>query len=223
MVDKGTATLKAPQTGSGLARYTQLLGRYLRPQLVLVSVVAVLLFANIGLQLVNPQILRYFIDEAQTDGPVGRLFTAAALFIAIALVQQVVNVLATYTSGRVGWNATNALRVDLASHCLLLDMSFHHKHTPGEMVERIDGDSNALGGFFSTFVVQVLGSALLLVGILALLYREDWRAGLVLTAFAALSFTALALLRNVSIGRWTVARQASAETYGFLEERVSGR
>ena len=123
----------------------------------------------------------------------------------------------------VGWTATNALRADLASHCLLLDMSFHHQHTPGEMVERIDGDSNALGGFFSTFVVQVLGNAILLVGILVLLYREDWRAGLVLTGFSTIAFAVLAMLRNLSVGRWTVARRASAETYGFVEESVSAR
>ena len=64
-------------------------------------------------------------------------------------------------------------------------MSFHNEHTPGEMIERIDGDANQLGGFFSTFVIQILGNAVLLVGILALLFREDWRAGLALTLFAA--------------------------------------
>ena len=223
MAAESTKTKFAPRSAVPFHRYASLLAKYLRPQLWLVTIVALLLFANIGLQLVNPQILRYFIDEAQAGSPLGRLVTAASIFIGIALVQQVVNVLATYTSGRVGWTATNALRADLASHCLLLDMSFHNQHTPGEMVERIEGDSNALGGFFSTFVVQVLGNTLLLVGILALLYREDWRAGLVLTVFAAAAFTVLAMLRNLSVGHWTAARQASVETYGYIEERVSGR
>ena len=65
--------------------------------------------------------------------------------MAVALVQQFVGVLATYTSGQVGWNATNALRSDLARHALSLDMPFHNSHTPGEMIERIDGDSETLG------------------------------------------------------------------------------
>jgi ABC-type multidrug transport system fused ATPase/permease subunit len=185
--------------------------------------VAVLLFANIGLQLINPQILRYFIDEAQAGSPLNRLITAAVLFTAVALVQQVTNVVATYTSGKVGWTATNALRADLARHCLFLDMSFHNNHTTGEMIERIDGDANQLGGFFSTFVIQVLGSAILLVGILALLFREDWRAGLVLTGFALLTLFILARLRNVTVAHWKATRQASADTFGFLEERLSGR
>jgi ATP-binding cassette subfamily B protein len=141
---------------------------------------AVLLFTSIGLELVNPQIIRYFIDKALAGSPIDRLIAAAVLFTSIAAVQQVVTVLSTYTSGRVGWTATNALRTDLARHCLSLYMPFHNSHTPGEMIERIDGDANELGGFFSTFIVDVLGNSVSLVGILALLFREDWRAGLAL-------------------------------------------
>ena len=137
-----------------------------------------MLFTSIGLELVNPQIIRYFIDEAMAGSPIDRLISAAVLFTSIAVVQQVVTVLSTYTSGRVGWTATNALRTDLARHCLSLYMPFHNSHTPGEMIERIDGDANELGGFFSTFIVDVLGNSVLLVGILAFLFREDWRAGL---------------------------------------------
>ncbi len=206
-----------------MGQYQEMLAKYLRPQLRLVIVVAMLLLVNIGMQLVNPQIIRYFIDEALAGSPLSRLIAAAVLFTAIALVQQVVNVFATYTSGQVGWTATNALRADLARHCLFLDMSFHNNRTPGEMIERIDGDANALGGFFSTFVIHILGSAILLIGILALLFREDWRAGLALTAFAALMLFILSRLRNLTVTHWKATRQASAETYGFLEERLSGR
>ena len=187
------------------------------------SVVAVLLFSNIGLQLVNPQILRYFIDEALAGSPVGQLIRAAVLFTVIALVQQTVNVLATYASGKVGWTATNTLRADLARHCLSLDMSFHNDRTPGEIIERIDGDANELGGFFSTFVIHLLGNAVLLVGILGLLFREDWRAGGALTGFAVLMLFILSRTRHMSVAHWKATRDASTDTFGFIEERLSGR
>ena len=223
MAVENTKALPEPRISIPFKQYAALLAEYLSPQKGLVAVVAVLLFSNIGLQLVNPQILRYFIDEATAGSPLGRLVTAAVIFTGIALVQQVVGVLATYTSGQVGWTATNALRTNLARHCLFLDMSFHNNHTPGEMIERIDGDAEALGGFFSTFVIHILGNAILLVGILVLLFREDWRAGLALTVFATLSLLILSMLRNLTVAHWKATRQASAETYGFLEERLSGR
>ena len=223
MVTQGLKSLHAPRLSVRLRQYVELLVRYLRPQGGMVAALAVLLFTGIGLQLVNPQIVRYFIDEALAGSPVSRLITAAALFTVIAVVQQLVNVLAAYASGRVGWTATNALRADLGKHCLSLDMSFHNDHTPGEMIERIDGDANELGGFFSSFVINLLGNVLLLAGILALLFREDWRAGLALTAFTAVMLTVLARMRHLAVAHSRAERDASTETFGFIEERLSGR
>ena len=223
MVTQGLKSLRAPRLSVRFRQYVELLVRYLRPQAGMVAAVAVLLFAGIGLQLVNPQIIRYFIDEALAGSPVSRLVAAAGLFTLIAVLQQVVNVLAAYASGRVGWTATNALRGDLGEHCLSLDMSFHNDRTPGEMIERIDGDANELGGFFSSFVINLLGNVLLLLGILALLFREDWRAGLALTAFTLVLLVVLARMRDLAVAHSKAERDASTATFGFIEERLSGR
>ena len=185
-----------PRNSVPIKQFASLLARYLRPQMGLVIVVSVLLLSNIGLQLVNPLVLRYFIDEALAGSPIRSLVMAAVLFTVIALVQQTVNVVATYTSGKVGWTATNRLRADLARHCLSLDMSFHNNRTPGEMIERIDGDSTQLGEFFSKFVIQIFGSFILLIGILLMLFREEWRAGLALTAFTVAILVTLVMLTN---------------------------
>ena len=215
--------LTGPRTKVPVRQYSALLLKYLRRQKGIVAVAAALILTNIGLQLVNPQIVRYFIDEAVAGSPLSRLMVAAGLFVAVALVQQVIGVVATYTSGQVGWNATNSLRSDLARHSLSLDMPFHNSRTPGEMIERIDGDAETLGRFFSTFAVQIVGNSIMLVAILALLFLEDWRAGMALTTFAFISMVVIMLMRNVTVGNWRADREASTETYGFIEERLAGR
>ena len=223
MTSRVLERLKGPRTRVPVRQYRTLLVKYLGSQKGIVALASVLILTNIGLQLVNPQIMRYFIDEAVAGSPLGRLVAAAGVFIAVALVQQVIGVLATYTSGQVGWNATNALRSDLARHALSLDMPFHNSQTPGEMIERIDGDAETLGRFFSTFAVQILGNAIMLVAVLALLFREDWRVGLALTTFALISLVVIMRMRNVSVANWKADREASTATYGFIEERLAGR
>ena len=138
------------------------------------------------------------------------------------MLQQVVQVFATYFSERVGWTATNNIREDLAGHALSLDMSYHNDRTPGEMIERVDGDPNELGKFFSLFIFEMLGSVLLLAGILLLLLREDWRAGLALTVFVVAGMAILTSIRNIAVPYWKANREASADTFGFLEERLAG-
>ena len=195
----------------------------MRPHWRLTAVLGLVLAASTGLQLANPQVLKRFIDAATSRRTSAADLTETALvFIGIALVQQALTVGGTYLSLRVGWMATNALRLDLARHCLQLDPSFHKSRTPGELIERIDGDVTALANFFSQFTVKILGNLLLLIGVLVVMWLIDWRGGLVLTLYAALALATLSRLHAVAIPHWRHARQATADLFGFVEERLSG-
>src|SRR5690348_4646873 len=205
-----------------LRQYWVLLAGYLRPQRSRVVVLGALIFGGIALQLANPQILRYFIDTARTSGPLADLVVAAALFLGVALVQQLLTVAAAYAGENIAWVATNALRADLADHCLRLDMSFHKGRTPGELIERIDGDVNALSNFFSQFVIRVLGNVVLMVGVLIVLLIEDYRIGVAMTVLATVLFFALIGIQRLTVPFWARAREASAALFGLIEERLSG-
>ncbi|HET8845473.1 MAG TPA: hypothetical protein VFN35_28635 [Ktedonobacteraceae bacterium] len=77
--------------------YRNLLIRYLKPQWKRALPMTFLLLVGIGLQLVNPQLLRYFIDTASAGKPnLEPLLFAGALFIVLALISQGSTVLTTY-------------------------------------------------------------------------------------------------------------------------------
>jgi ABC-type multidrug transport system fused ATPase/permease subunit len=204
-----------------LKRYWDLLSHHIRPQRGPFTLLAALLLGNIGLQIANPQIMRAFIDAALEGEARQGLVFAALAFIGVALLQQVVSISVTYLGQNVAWTATNALRAELAQHCLKLDMSFHNAHTPGEMIERIDGDVAELANFFSQFVIMLAGNALMLVGVLTVLFFEDWRAGLVFTVFALTAVFVLFRLREVAVPSQKARRQAEADLFGFVEEQLS--
>lgn len=205
-----------------IRRYLDLLASYLLPQWRRVVLLFVLLSGSIGLQLVNPLLLRSFIDTALAGGAVESLWRTALLFTGLALAQQVVSVAHVYVGELVGWIATNRLREDLTRHCLRLDMAFHHHHTPGELIERIDGDVEALSAFFSSFVVYLLGNALLLVGILVVLLRINGWIALGMALFTALTLLVMHRNRDRAAPSWKADRQIFADMLGFLEERLGG-
>jgi ATP-binding cassette subfamily B protein len=202
--------------------YARFLIHYLRPRRHLVLFLGTTLFIHVALQLVNPLILRNFIDTATTGGSVQLLAKLALLFIAIAVGQQLLGILVVYITEILGWSTTNDLRQELARHTLGLDMSFHTSHTPGEMIERIDGDVMALSNFFSQFILQVFGNLMLVTGALVILFRVDWRVGLSLSLFVVITIIILLGLANIAVGAWEKERQSSANLFGFLEERLSG-
>ncbi len=203
-------------------RYWRLLVTYLKPQWGRMLLLTILLFASIGLQLVNPQVISSFIDATQAGSPLSALLLAAGIFIALSVAQRFIALLAVYVAETTGWTATNALRADLALHCLRLDMPFHKAHTPGELIERVDDDVTALANFFSQFIINVAGNALLLLGLALLLLRQDWRIGAGFAVYTLLAFVSLRAIQRVAVKRWTSQRQTTADFYSFLEEHISG-
>ncbi len=201
----------------------KLFSTYLKPQWPRVSLLALLVVGGIALQLLNPQIIRYVLDQAQAGAAQRQLLLAASLFIAFGLLQAGVTLASTWLSTDLSWSAMNNLRADLALHCLRLDMGFHNNHTPGELLERVDGDVNGLSGFFSRLVIQMVASLLLVVGVVLLLFREDWRMGLAAALYAGVVVVFLQIIQGRAIPLWPRARATEANLSSLLEERLSGR
>ena len=202
--------------------YWNLLSDHIRPQKGRFVLLAAMLFGSIGLRILAPQIMRKFIDSALAGEALQTLTWTAIAFIGIALIQQVVAVSVTYLGENVAWTATNALRAELAEHALHLDMNFHNDHTPGELIERIDGDVTELATFFSQFALNLIANGLLLIGILVALFIEDWRAGLAFTVYSVLTVTILGRLKDIAVPHQKARREAEANLYGFIEEQLSG-
>ncbi|MUL35008.1 ABC transporter ATP-binding protein [Gloeocapsopsis dulcis] len=206
-----------------IKQYAKLLGSYLKPQQGRVALFAVALLTSIGLQVLSPQILGYFIDTSIAGASGQVLFVAALLFIGAAVLTQLLSVIATYLGENVAWTATNALRADIVEHCIQLDLSFYKSRTSGELLERVDGDVNVLSRFFSQLAIHTLGNGILLVGILVALFFENWLAGVSLTLFSLFALTILLSLHSFAVAPWTTYLQVSAEFFGFIGEHLVGR
>jgi ABC-type multidrug transport system fused ATPase/permease subunit len=205
-----------------LKAYWDLLSQHIRPQKGRFILLSTLLFGSIGLRILAPQIMRKFIDSALAGGALQALTLTAIAFIGVAILQQVVSVSVTYLGENVAWTATNALRAELAWHALNLDMRFHNDHTPGELIERIDGDVTELATFFSQFALNLISNGLLLVGILVALFLEDWRAGLAFTIYSVATISILGRLKDIAVPHQKARREAEAGLYGFIEEQLAG-
>ncbi len=205
-----------------IRQYAHLLRHYLHPVRLSAAQMGGLILLSIALQLALPLVMRRFIDDVMAGAQTPWLLRLGVLYLIAAVIQQFINLIATYLAENVGWSATNELRADLTGHLLRLDQSFHNAHSPGEMIERIDGDVTNLANFFSRFMIQVFGNLLLLIGVVILLSAVDIRVGLTIAGFIAITLLLLWKTRNLAVPYWKAERQASAELFGFMEERLSG-
>ena len=208
----------------------KVLGTYLLPMWPRVALLLVLLIASVLLTLLLPQVIARFVDTASAAlgrggaglGALAALTRLGLSYIGIALAVQLMSAAVTYLGAVIGWSATNRLRLDLMTHLLSLDMSYHKERTPGEMIERIDGDVTALSNFFSQFAVRVFGAALLLTGSVIMFFREEVWLGAGVLAFVALTLYGMNKVRRLGTEPTRQEREASAQLFGFIEERLSG-
>ncbi|WP_202630464.1 ABC transporter ATP-binding protein [Deinococcus alpinitundrae] len=208
----------------------KVLGTYLLPMWPRVLLLAALLIGSTLLTLTLPLLIARFVDTSTAAltaggeglGALGTLTRLSLMYIGVALIVQLLSAGATYLGAVVGWSATNRLRTDLTAHLLGLDMKYHKERTPGEMIERIDGDVTALSNFFSQFAVRVFGAALLLTGSVVMFFRENAWLGAGVLAFVALTLLGMNRVRRRGIEPTRLEREGSAKLFGFIEERLSG-
>lgn len=195
---------------------------YLKPIRGKLALLLVMLLISTALQLINPQIVARFIDTAAEDGLVSSLLLLAGAFLIVAVSNQLITVAVSYIGNDVAWRSTNKLRGDLLRHCLKLDMRFHNLKTPGEMIERVDGDVTGISNFFAMFIVQVIGSFVLLAGILGYMFNVNVLIAGVMTLFTLLAILFMVIIRNLGVQSSKKERETSAALFGLIEERIAG-
>jgi ATP-binding cassette, subfamily B, bacterial len=207
---------------SSRASDAALLVGYLRPERRRVVALSVVLVVAMLAPVAGPLLLGAAIDEALAGAPAGELLLPGIAFLVITLGGDLLQVAIVWSSVRLAWRVGNRLRLDLARHALRLDLEWHGRHSPGVLIERLDGDIEAIVKFSSAAVLQLLGNAVLLVGVLAASYFVDWRAGLLISAVAAVAVAVMFFLRSAGVPSYDAEQEVKAQLYGDIEERLGG-
>lgn len=201
---------------SGQAR---LLAR-LRPERARLAGLGLVLSIAMLLPIAGPLLLGAVVDRA-LDGS-GTVAGLALAYLAVTVGSDVLTLAVTWWSVELAWRVGNRLRGDLMRHALGLDLAWHGEHSPGLLIERVDGDVDSVVRFASTAVVQLLGNAVMLVGVLVVATWIDWRVGLLLAVAAVVSAALMIRLRTAAVPAYDAEREANARLYGDVEERLGG-
>lgn len=203
-------------------REARLLIATLRPERRQATGVMALLLVALAMRLAMPALLGRFIDAAISGDPVATLTTIAGTYVVIALASEAISLVVVWGAVHLSWRAGNRLRELLSHHALRLEMGWHGRHSPGQLIERIDGDVEALAVFFANVLVHVVGNAILLVGMLVVATTIDPFAGGVLVLTSVAGTVVLVRIRSAAVPAREAEREANAILYGDLEERLGG-
>ena len=148
---------------------------------------ALIVLANVGLQILSPKFLSGFIDSAEGGNALfipGLMITG---YFFTVLLQKAASVLEEYISASLGGRITNDVRHEMLSHFLDLGMEKHTGYSSGEIMTRLDEDVEGVYEYLRILLLKIGTSALLLAGVLIVISLENPWLALILLAVSILS------------------------------------
>ena len=195
--------------------------RLIRPDARRYALLSLVVVISAAVTLTGPVILREIIDRAVAgdgDAPIAPL---AAAYLAAAIGSQAAALWVSYLTTTSAWHTANNLRLQLAAHVLGLDHEFHRSHSPGELIERIDGDVTSVSDFLALVIVRIVSATALIVGAVAVVATIEWWLGVGMALYALGVALVVFVHRNEAVAESADEMSASAALYGGIEERLT--
>ena len=171
--------------------------------------------------LAGPLILRELIDRAGQGATVASLVVLGVAYLLTAIGSQGIALGVSVMTTATAWHTANSLRLQLTSHVLGLDHAFHRGHSPGELIERIDGDVTSVSDFLAVVLVRVVSALILIVGVVGVVASIEWWLGVGMAVYATLVAIVVFVHRNHAVAESADEMSASAALYGGIEERLT--
>jgi ABC-type multidrug transport system fused ATPase/permease subunit len=180
-----------------------------------------LVAAGSGLILTGPLIVRRIVDLATAGTTSSQLAGLAVVFLIVAIASQLINMAVAWMATVTAWHTTNGIRINLARHVLGLSHAFHRQHTPGELIQRVDGDVTSVSDFMGRVIPRAAGALFTMVGMIGVLIVVDWRLAVGALIYVFLAVAVVVRGRHRAVGESSDEMGSYARLYGGIEERLT--
>ncbi len=182
----------------------------LRKEKSLIAGSVVALFASVTLRLLEPWPLMIVLDHIlEPEGsdravfpslgkvdPTTLLTFCAVSFVIVVALRAISDYYRTVGFALIGNRVMGRIRGQLYRHLQALSLSFHNKARSGDLLVRVIGDIKLMRDVVVTALLPLVGSVLLLLGMVGVMFYFNWRLTLL-----ALLVVPLFALSTVRLGR----------------------
>lgn len=172
-----------------LKKFTALCGEYVG-KLLLISLFMVLVAA---VNLVSPMVQRQFIDGALSSGKGSwsdlQIFVGVTFFLLVARI--LLEVYRYWQCVSLGTSLSMSLRSKLYYKIQALSLSFINNRKPGELMNRVAGDTNQIRNFMEEVFGDMFSTLLTMVVSLVMMFTISWKMTLLSMVFIVSVFVTI--------------------------------
>ena len=179
-----------------------------------IAIVAIVV--NSAINLSAPLLIGYTIDNYITHKNMHGVYISAGILLGMYIVALGTSYLQTTLMGQVGQRLLFNLRNNIFNKLQELPIAFFNQNKAGDLISRINNDTDKLNAFFSQSLVQFMGSLFVMLGAGIAVLCINWKLGLFALLPAIIMFI---LTRGLSV--WVKQRNAkSLASVGDLSAEI---
>ena len=155
--------------------YLKLLFPFVKKDLGLLFFGLFAMLITSGLLLLNPLILAQIIDHSIPEKNMAQMFQYGFYFIAVVMLSGVLSYLQILLLSRLGIKIITKFKSNVFSHLLKLPVSWYNKQPVGELIARVESDSERVKVLFSDLSITIIGNILFFIGGFVVLFILQWQ------------------------------------------------
>lgn len=128
--------------------------------------------------------LQPFIDEGIEGKDLDFLKYAPLFIVAMFVFRGASHFIATYCLSWVGANIVKDMRQQLFEHLMRLPVSYHDKHSTGDLISKITYDTEQLKQATSKALIVLIREGAFVTGLIALMFWHSWQLSLIFLLIA---------------------------------------
>ena len=195
---------------------------YLKEYKAGIVIVLLAMGITVGINLANPLILEYTIDNYVAKGDVKGLLILGVIAVALSLLFIVFVRVRIYVMSKISNEILLKIRQEMYEHIQTLSFSFFDGRPSGKILARITGDVNSLKEVLTKAVTTLIPEAITVIGVLVIMLVKDWK--LALASLCSLPFLAVGIftIQRINHKRWQVVRKKASNLNAYVHEDVAG-
>lgn len=195
---------------------------YLKEYKAGIVIVLLAMGITVGINLANPLILEYAIDNYVAKGDVKGLLTLGVIAVALSLLFIVFVRVRIYVMSKISNEILLKIRQEMYEHIQTLSFSFFDGRPSGKILARITGDVNSLKEVLTKAVTTLIPEAITVIGVLVIMLVKDWK--LALASLCSLPILAVGIftIQRINHKRWQVVRKKASNLNAYVHEDVAG-
>lgn len=188
----------------------------LRPEAWQLVLAFLAILVNALLLLIAPRVIGHAVDTYIQQRNYHGVLVSSGWLLAIYVGAMGFGYLQTTVMGGVGQRVLFALRNRVFTKLQSLPVAFFNQNKAGDLISRINNDTDKLNQFFSQTLMQFIGSAFTMIGAGIFLVSIHHRLG-----FAALAPAALLLVLTQALSPWIKSKNStSLKSLGSLSSEI---